>query len=1350
MSSIIDESGSSDEQSHHDVSLSDEPIDLIKQSERPLHETVSSPAPSLPRPGNISATAAEPLPRLAIHSLQLINFKSYGGTVYVGPFHKNFSAIVGPNGSGKSNVIDAMLFVFGRPAKHLRHSKVSELIHNSAALQDVSSTTVKVFFHDIVDTGDGDDDFTVLPNSEFSVSRTAFRNNTSKYFLDKNEVKRKDVVDLLKSKGVDLDNNRFLILQGEVEQISLMKPKAMSAHDTGLLEYLEDIIGSNRFIEQIEQNSNTVECLNEERGHKMQRVKAAERERDALENAKTEAEDYLDKERDMLNKKGKLNKSQQFDTISSLKNHSKSYDEAKLKVEQFSSEVKSKESNVSLLEQKFKDIQKHESKAVQDLNDAKESYAAYERKDIKLREDMKALKAKKSKLKGVVAREEKRANENNEKAKSFFEDKEKAEKNMAEAESVLKDAQAAFDETRDEVKRCTHPIRERLEKKQEELLPFSEAINEARKNLQLSESSAKILEEKLEEPKRNLNQAVQSLQVINSDLQGAKEKLRVLQSDYDEQKLVVCDTEKELANRRSALENMSSSLSGMRRRVEEARSARDFSSTRSKLHNAVLSASRSGRLQGVVGRLGDLASVDQCFETAVSAAAGANLDCIVVHTAEDAQACIQFLRRENLGRSTFIILDKIGYLRAQMESWSRSDRKNDGRRLFNYLRIPNRQNETALYYSLRDTLVANSLDEARRIAFKPTRQNRVVTTAGELIESTGAMTGGGRGPTKYRLGSGGTGDGEMDEVSFRKLCDDAEGLKAEVQQAHGFIDSLDLKKRSALSRLEEIEAEISKCQVEVSSLASREENLKKNTIPSLEKTLEGANNRVRQGNCEITRKYDEAKKAVDISTKQLASAKEASKDIERAIEKLQEDILAAGGCKLEDTKTNLETCRSKVNALQSEISTASSRAAAAQKIAEKAKDAVEAAQSELEQTNVDYEKAKEASEAMLDNAANVAEKIETAEKVHSEWSEKLNEIQTEYANVKDSLKSLRRKEVSLVEESNSLQRLVSQDTHHLKILKKEGDSLSKKLRKLSLMGIPSTDDVDNTINDGAEAKDDGNDQDPMSVDNAECDGEDSHKKDHCKDSSAEDDLETFQLSPSDKGKLEAEIGALESELSSLSPNLDAIAEYAEKDLEYRGQVDELDDVTKRRDETRRECDRLRKARLDEFMNGFSTITLKLKELYQMITLGGDAELELVDSLDPFSEGIVFSVRPPKKSWKNICNLSGGEKTLSSLALVFALHHFKPTPLYFLDEIDAALDYKNVSIVGNYVKERTKDAQFIIISLRNNMFELADRLVGIYKTHHITKSVTINPRAFVMPCLETTQVTRVTQMTQPSS
>merc|ERR1719433_1177770 len=210
----------------------------------------------------------------------------------------------------------------------------------------------------------------------------------------------------------------------------------------------------------------------------------------------------------------------------------------------------------------------------------------------------------------------------------------------------------------------------------------------------------------------------------------------------------------------------------------------------------------------------------------------------------------------------------------------------------------------------------------------------------------------------------------------------------------------------------------------------------------------------------------------------------------------------------------------------------------------------------------------------------------------------------------------------------------------------------------------------------------------------------------------------------DQAKME--LNGMEEDFNAKQPNRGAIEEYKRKESIYLERVAELDEMTKKKEAQRKQHDELRKMRLNEFMEGFSIITAKLKEMYQMITLGGDSELELVDSLDPFTEGIVFSVRPPKKSWKNISNLSGGEKTLSSLALVFALHYYKPTPLYVMDEIDAALDFKNVSIVANYIKERTKNAQFIIISLRANMFELADRLVGIYKTYNCTKSVTVNP------------------------
>lgn len=210
-----------------------------------------------------------------------------------------------------------------------------------------------------------------------------------------------------------------------------------------------------------------------------------------------------------------------------------------------------------------------------------------------------------------------------------------------------------------------------------------------------------------------------------------------------------------------------------------------------------------------------------------------------------------------------------------------------------------------------------------------------------------------------------------------------------------------------------------------------------------------------------------------------------------------------------------------------------------------------------------------------------------------------------------------------------------------------------------------------------------------------------------------------------KDELTADVQQLEEELSKGSLNTAIIAEYRKRETEYLARGKDVETVTELRDDAKKRYDDLRKQRLDEFMAGFSAISLKLKEMYQvstthqlcndptdeqMITMGGNAEIELIDSMDPFSEGVVLSIMPPKKSWRAIANLSGGEKTLASLALVFALHVFKPTPLYFMvrllwvrglwragvdnaqDEIDAALDFKNVSIVANYIQSKTQAAQ----------------------------------------------------------
>ena len=229
------------------------------------------------------------------------NFKSYAGVKEIGPFHKCFSAVVGPNGSGKSNVIDAMLFVFGKRAKKLRLNKVSELIHKSDDHQKLQYARVSVYFQDIVDTGSGDDDYRIVPNSECVVTRVARKDNSSQYKLNGKGCAFKDVAKFLDSKGIDLDNNRFLILQGEVEMISMMAPKGKTESDEGLLEYLEDIIGSNKFVADTNLAAEKVELLTEQRQEKLNRVKAVEKEKDNLEGAKQEAEALLQKARDRKN-----------------------------------------------------------------------------------------------------------------------------------------------------------------------------------------------------------------------------------------------------------------------------------------------------------------------------------------------------------------------------------------------------------------------------------------------------------------------------------------------------------------------------------------------------------------------------------------------------------------------------------------------------------------------------------------------------------------------------------------------------------------------------------------------------------------------------------------------------------------------------------------------------------------------------------------------------------------------------------------------------------------------------------------------------------------------------------------
>ena len=152
----------------------------------------------VPPPPPPALTFDSDCPRLVITHIENENFKSYAGLQVLGPFHKSFTSIVGPNGSGKSNVIDSMLFVFGYRAQQIRSKKISVLIHESQEHPDCQSCSVRVFFQEITDDGDEDDEGgTPVEGTQFSVGRTANKDNSSHYDINGRKVKDLRAITLL-------------------------------------------------------------------------------------------------------------------------------------------------------------------------------------------------------------------------------------------------------------------------------------------------------------------------------------------------------------------------------------------------------------------------------------------------------------------------------------------------------------------------------------------------------------------------------------------------------------------------------------------------------------------------------------------------------------------------------------------------------------------------------------------------------------------------------------------------------------------------------------------------------------------------------------------------------------------------------------------------------------------------------------------------------------------------------------------------------------------------------------------------------------------------------------------------
>lgn len=203
--------------------------------------------------------------------------------------------------------------------------------------------------------------------------------------------------------------------------------------------------------------------------------------------------------------------------------------------------------------------------------------------------------------------------------------------------------------------------------------------------------------------------------------------------------------------------------------------------------------------------------------------------------------------------------------------------------------------------------------------------------------------------------------------------------------------------------------------------------------------------------------------------------------------------------------------------------------------------------------------------------------------------------------------------------------------------------------------------------------------------------------------------------------LQDRINALQSEIDKATPNMRAADRLSTTTSKLKETAKEWEASRKSALKAKKDFDDVRQKRHDLFQRAFDHISENIGGTYRDLTkspqfpLGGQAYLDMEDSTEPYNAGLKYHAMPPLKRFRDMEHLSGGEKTIAALALLFAIHSYQPSPFFVLDEVDAALDNVNVGRVAKYVREHASPGmQFIVISLKAGFFQESESLVGVMR------------------------------------
>lgn len=1166
--------------------------------------------------------------------LDLAGFKSFADRIEI-KFDDGITAIVGPNGCGKSNIADAIRWVLGeQSSKTLRGSSMQDVIFNGTEKRKSLS------YCEVTMTFDNSDRFFKYEFDEIAITRKLYRSGESEYLLNKAPCRLKDITNLLYDSGLGRDGYS-IIGQDQVGRILSSKPedrRSIFEDAAGISKYKSRKIEAERKLERTKDNILKLQIVIDELDRQLgpMRKQAEDAKKflelkEALKNLEINAYIYqYENAHDMKSKiSGKLTAVNEELELrqAELTEVSEEYSNSMTSIDAI-------DKTIERLHESILNLTVSLEKQVGEANVIKERVKFLKEQNNKLELDLtnydKLIEALSARLKD---RDESLQISN----KTLQELKKEEEEITQKYLMIVDELNLSEDEA------------ESSQKTMFDALDKLTNIKSNSSRLEAEKEANKTSLEEIKLRKETLKQRIDENNKIKSEiLQNLKELEQQNKEQQDtvlKSKLFLQDKQDKIAELESERQNAATRIQvyeNRKRILEEMQAEHEgyAGSVKKLLKESEKNAEFANKMVGV---LASLITVPEKFETAIETALGNALQNIVTRNEYDAKELIDYLKRGEYGRATFLPITSMRPRNLNPEHrkiLAYSGCFGIAKDLISY----GSDIENVISNLLGTTIIVDNLETAIAFAQNSHFEYKIVTLDGDVINPKGSMTGGSRKSEAVNLISR---DREIKTLTteIEKYRDLLKNGEEKVKEEKEEYINLSKQYEFLAGKQKEVEVEIAKEKEKLSNLETLILSFE-NEIITLENSEKLIKNKINLITNEL-KSIDELQMSVG-ANKEGANEAIAKRQNKFAELKAQREKLNA---ELTEKRVKIASITSEIIATTQELERLDNQLCETQE--KKC-----ACEQELEKNNETIDEAERIVAVQIENVASA----ETKQKLEGLKEEQVK-LDENKISLQQSLKGLDERRNHLIEEINKINEKKLNEEFKISKVDTDIEAMQTKIFE------------------------------EYNLDYNAC-------------------LE-FRDMAFEFNKGNSEINRIKREIAKLGYiNVAAIEDSKLLAERYDNLSGQVDDLNKAQNELIDIINELSTEMTNKFNTEFEKINDNFKTTFRELFGGGNAKLELIGSDNVLEAGVEIFAEPPGKKLQSNTLLSGGEKALTAIAILFAILKLKPMPFCLLDEIEAALDEANVYRFAQYLRRFSKETQFIVITHKKPTMELADSLYGV--------------------------------------